>query len=139
VRFAAQGIDYVHFVGRDGILEPVKSHHEIGNKLMAWAQANLPIGYQHPVQDSPAQLRLQREDGKASIRLRLYDVRGPEGMFTRLGAYINDDNDSNQTLDVPLPEDGWLEKGVFHAINDCLEKIDRLEKRVAQESARART
>ncbi|MGF6604757.1 hypothetical protein P3T23_009513 [Paraburkholderia sp. GAS448] len=137
VKFAAQGIDYTHFVLRDGVLDPVKTSHDIGSMLKYWALANQPSGYQYPVQDSPLQVRLVREDGKASIRLRLYDVTGPEGTFTRLGAYVNDDNDSKHTIDIPLSEEGRLEKAVFLAIEDCLEKIDRLEKRAAQQLAAA--
>ena len=54
------------------------------------------------------------------------------GGVTRLGAYVNDDNDSKHTIDIPLTEEGSLEKAVFVAVEGCLEKIDRLEKRAAQ-------
>ncbi|PNE59592.1 hypothetical protein A8H39_00125 [Paraburkholderia fungorum] len=137
VRFAAQGIDYSHFVLQGGVLDPVKMSHDIGCMLKYWTLANQPIGYQYPVQDSPVQVRLVREDGKAGIRLRLYDVRGSKGMFTRLGAYVNEDSDSKHTIDIPLSEDGSLEKAVFRAVEDCLEKIDRLEKRAAEQLATA--
>lgn len=137
VKFAAQGIDYTHFVLRNGVLDPEKTSHDIGSMLHSWALANQPAGYLHPLQDSPVQVRLVREDGNASIRLRLYDVHGPEGKFTRLGAYVNGDSDSKHTIDIPLTEEGALEKAVFLAVEDCLEKIDRLEKRAAQQLATA--
>jgi hypothetical protein len=137
VKFAAQGIDYTHFVVRNGVLDPEKTSHDIGSMLKYWTLANQPSGYQYPVKDSPVQVRLVREDGNASIRLRLYDVHGPEGKFTRLGAYVNDDSDSKHTIDIPLTEEGALEKAVFLAVEDCLEKIDRLEKRAAQQVAAA--
>ncbi len=137
VKFAAQGIDYTHFVIRNGVLDPEKTSHDIGSMLKYWALANRPGRYHYPVQDSPVQVRLVREDGKASIRLRLYDVHGPEGKFTRLGAYVNDDSDSKHTIDIPLTEEGALEKAVFLAVEDCIEKIDRLENRAAQQLAAA--
>ncbi len=131
VKFAAQGIDYTHFVVRNGVLDPAKTSHDISSMLKYWALANQPSGYHYPVQDSPVQIRLVRADGKSSIRLRLYDVHGPEGKFTRLGAYVNDDADAKHTIDIPLTGEGALEKAVFLAVEDCLEKIDRLEKRAA--------
>ncbi|VVE17262.1 MULTISPECIES: hypothetical protein [Pandoraea] len=137
VKFAAQGIDYTHFVLRDGVLNPERTNYDIGSMLKYWALANQPSGYQYPVHDSPVQVRFVREDGKASLRLRLYDVKGPEGTFTRLGAYVNDDTDSKHTIDVPLSEDGALERAVFRAIEECLEMIDRREKRAAQQLAAA--
>lgn len=132
VSFAAQGIDYTHFVVENGVLDPEKTNHDVGSRLKYWALANQPSGYQYPIQDSPVQVRLTREDGGASIRLRLYDVHGQEGKLTRLGAYVNDDNDSKHTIDIPLTEDGTLEKAVFLAVEDCLEKIERLERRAAR-------
>lgn len=137
VAFAAQGIDYTHFVAQDGEFSPEPTGHDTGSMLNAWALANRPSGYQYPVKDSALQVRLVREDGGASIRLRLYDVHGPEGKFARLGAYVNNDDDSRHTLDIPLTEDGSLEKAVFLAVGDCLEKIARLEARAAEQLAAA--
>ncbi|ONQ43704.1 hypothetical protein, partial [Burkholderia cenocepacia] len=131
VKFAGQGIDYSHFVRLDGSLVPVMLNHDLSTRFVLWATANQPIGYERPTVDSSVQLRLVRHDGKASIRLMLYDVLGPEGRFKRLGAYVNDADNTRHTIDIPLVDDAALEKAVFYGVSDCLEKIEALERRVA--------
>ncbi|WP_321908003.1 hypothetical protein [Burkholderia cepacia] len=131
VKFVGQGIDYSHFVRLDGRLVPVMLNYDVSTRFVLWATANRPIGYDRPIVDSPVQVRLVRCDGKARIRMMLYDVLGPEGRFTRLGAYVNDADNTRHTIDIPLVDDASLEKAVFYGVSDCLEKIEALERRAA--------